>query len=162
MPKKEVEMFKTRRAFTLTELLIIVIILGALAAAGAPSYIRTMETNKSIEAIGLMSQIASAQKSCRVNNITSQDTSCPGAELTGGHVLVQNKYLANRNWTKESFKYASSLPTTCSAVGQVASATGLEACTGNKKGSQYGFFYSLNGECRRAYGTLVDCPKMHK
>ena len=56
-----------RRAFTLTELLVVVIVLGTLAAVAAPKFARVLETRKTQEAENLLSAVRTEQeKRCTI------------------------------------------------------------------------------------------------
>ena len=53
---------KNNRGFTLTELVVIVLILGILAAIGLPQYQRALESSRVTEAITMLGNIATAEK----------------------------------------------------------------------------------------------------
>lgn len=57
-----------RRGFTLAELMIVVLIMGVLAALASRSMIAEMRRSKSIEATGVIRSIAAAEESYRAQN----------------------------------------------------------------------------------------------
>lgn len=163
----------SKKGFTLIELLAVVLIVGILASVAVPSMQKTMEANRATEAIGTMMQIASAQKSCKLNNITSQKTSCPVAVLSSVHRLVVDKYIANQDWNKAIYGYGTGGSTSVNplTVKQICYYTyaaepivaEVDACTGKKYNDHSGFtnnvYYSSNGECVKKVGKKDYCPK---
>lgn len=155
-------MFK-RSGFTLTELLITVLIVGILASAAVPSMQKTMEANRATDAISTMFSIASAQKSCRVDNITNQDGACPSTQITNeSHFLVAGEYIPNRDWANLPYSFTTCTSNKCSFTSppvSVAGGGGLEASTANKKGGTLGTYYVDNGKCVNVWGVDY-CPSL--
>jgi prepilin-type N-terminal cleavage/methylation domain-containing protein len=60
--KKGVSVRTSRTAFTLVELAVVVVVIGALAAFGVPRFIRTVERSKAAEAFAYLSAVRSAQE----------------------------------------------------------------------------------------------------
>ena len=54
--------FKKKKAFTLSELLVVVIVLGILAAVSVPKFTRVLETRKTTEAEGMLSAVRTEQE----------------------------------------------------------------------------------------------------
>ena len=59
---------KTNKAFTLVELLVVVLIIGVLAAIALPQYQKVIERSKSAQAISLIKATAQAIESYRLSN----------------------------------------------------------------------------------------------
>ena len=55
-------MFNKKKAFTLSELLVVVIVLGVLAAVAVPKFTRVLETRKTTEAEGMLSAVRTEQE----------------------------------------------------------------------------------------------------
>lgn len=61
--------FKKKKAFTLTELLVVVIVIGVLAAVVLPKFSKVVETRKTTEAEALMAAVRTEQeKRCTLDN----------------------------------------------------------------------------------------------
>ncbi len=65
---------ETRRGFTLLELLMVVIIVGILAAIALPRYFKTAEKSRSAEAIAILGQIRTSEVRYLAENPASYGT----------------------------------------------------------------------------------------
>jgi len=95
--------FNIRRAFTLLEIMVVVIIIGILATLGTVSYARISESTKEKEARANLELIYSAERIRRMEDNTNQyiDCTCNSAAdciaATGCNTLLRLE-LVNNNW----------------------------------------------------------------
>ena len=59
---------KRRKGFTLIEILVVVLIIGILAAVAVPGYMKVIEKSRATQAISTLNQIAKAQNVYNVKN----------------------------------------------------------------------------------------------
>ena len=57
-----VSRMKTRKAFTLVELAVVIVIIGVLAAFGVPRFLKSVERSKAAEAFSFLSAVRSSQE----------------------------------------------------------------------------------------------------
>ena len=102
--------------FTLIELIVVVLIIGVLAAAGIPRYQKTVETAKAEEAQTLLRLVYNANRMYVINNCPSTSTcycneagegdaslttNCP----VSGTSLVAGNYIQNLNSPTRAYIY---------------------------------------------------------
>ena len=84
-----------RQGFTLIELMIVVAIIGILAAIAIPNYSEYVRKSRRAEAKAMISQIQQAQEKWRANNVaytkTWSDLAVPGAACGSG-LKTENGY----------------------------------------------------------------------
>ncbi len=88
--------------FTLIEMLVVVMIIGILAAVGIPRYMKTVETSRAHDAIALVQVIAQANRMRRIDNGNTY-TDC--ATMDNSCALVTGNYLARADWGTLPYTY---------------------------------------------------------
>jgi type II secretory pathway pseudopilin PulG len=147
------------------ELLVVVIILGILAAMGVPYYLKTVEVSKADNAAAIGHMIASAYRIYLVEN--------PGAELSGeltdscsGRVcaassapdpcrLVACNYVARQNWESAAYTYTIGGGNSIAAAAKRKS--GDLPGTNDSDYTGWGYEFDTSGGCRNL-GGAPDCP----
>ncbi|WP_395139763.1 type II secretion system protein, partial [Armatimonas sp.] len=70
-----------RRAFTLVEIMIVVLIIGILVAIAVPNFIRARESARARACVGNLRQIDSAKEQYAMDNRLAQGASVAGGTL---------------------------------------------------------------------------------
>ncbi len=160
-----------KKAFTLMELLIVVLIIGILAMISMPLYRRSIETSKATNALSILNMIANANRMYQLDNNVylsgRLDDSCNSqscSTASGACRLVACGYLAKQKWSDYQWIFCACDANTgncCSGCG----GWGLLACGRNNSplGNPYNTWqYTINtiGQCN-AFGTRVPpCPQL--
>ena len=146
-------MVSARKGFTLIELLVVVLILGVLASVGAPAYMKTVETSKATDAVGLLQMVASAQRMCLIDNGNS--TAVCNSLSTLGSGPGGKKYLADHDWANAPYIYG-----TC--PGAICCGGGAVACARRRSGtySSWGYRIDNSGACSTLTASTPRCPGM--
>jgi prepilin-type N-terminal cleavage/methylation domain-containing protein len=98
---------RNQRGFTLTEIMIVVTIIGILAAIAFPMFQMVPQRSKSTEAITALGMIRSAMRIYYVEHGTFANPSLftDGAQVTNGGLLgVSNNDLAGRYFSSECYQ----------------------------------------------------------
>ncbi|MBI3288115.1 MAG: prepilin-type N-terminal cleavage/methylation domain-containing protein, partial [Elusimicrobia bacterium] len=129
-----------RAGFTLIELVVVVTIIGALAAFGIPQYLNTVETNKAEDAAALVNAIGSSNKLFSLDHANEYTYgpfvvsganrcvpggACPTAPPYNNCALIYCKYLPDQDFLSKAYLFSACHPTT--GQGSVACATTLTA-----------------------------------
>ena len=120
---------RARNGFTLVELMIVVIIVGVLAAVAIPMYQLAAEKAKASEAVAALGSIRTALRSYYAEHSTYVNASfVDGAQVTAGGVLevtdtdLLGRYFSSECYTFEGAPTANAYSITCDggAVGNAA------------------------------------------
>ena len=99
---------RNQRGFTLTEMMIVVTIIGVLAAIAFPMFQMVPQRSKSTEAVAALGMIRSAMRVYYVEHGTFANPSLftDGAQVTNGGLLgVSNNDLAGRYFSSECYMF---------------------------------------------------------
>lgn len=162
-----------RGGYTLIELMVVIILIGILASFGVPQYLKTVETSKADDAVGLVNMVGTTNRMFALDHggqyVVGQFTgagcgagTCPtAAPYTNACHLVWCKYLPDMNWTNKAYNiYACNGATTASCAGQ---GSGLYTAGVRRKAgaaspySTWGYTIDTSGVIT-GYGTNVPAP----
>ena len=91
---------KYRKSFTLIEILIVMIIIGALAVLAVPRYFNTTEKMRSQEAVHTLTTLYAAQKRYYVDNGSYKVGTGPSKQLAAGDLDIDIPASGNFNTPK--------------------------------------------------------------
>ena len=169
--------------FTLAELMVVMLIIGILAAFAVPAYLRSVETSKADDAAALMQMVGTANRMFALdhaNTFTSGTltaigtagascqlgASCPTAGPYVACDLVACKYLAAQDWDSKPYVVSSADANTagpCLSQGSgnyvacVGRRTSGNASTGISPYNTWGYTFDASGIVV-AYGTPTPAP----
>lgn len=164
-----------KNAFTLMELLIVVLIIGILATMAMPLYRKTIETSKATNAASIANMIANANRMYQLDNniyATGQITDscnyaiCPSAKTGNACELVACGYLSKQQWSAYQWIFCACNGSHCGGCPAGCSGANSLACASNNRtplGSPYNTWrYEINslGQCVSFGSKVPDCPTL--
>ena len=137
---------RSAKGFTLIELIVVVMIIGILAAFGIPQYMKTIESSKAEDAAALAAMIATTNRMYALDHSNTftggtLTTACSSASCTGGGgacQLVACKYLSSQDWDNKPYQFASDDPSSsalCTAAPYSITGSNIAACTVRRAGA---------------------------
>lgn len=152
---------RRKKGFTLIEVVVVVLIIGVMAALAVPQYRRTVENAKANDAVSQVNQIGSANKMFALEHsnyyAAGQFTSscgagaCPAtaaAPQTNPCVLVWCSYLVGQDWSSKPYSYYAcdgSVPGACAGLGSGNQISGAVRSGGSSEYSAWGYTMNLLG-----------------
>ena len=88
-----------RRAFTLVEIMIVVLIIGILLAIAVPNFVRARESSRSKSCIANMKQIAAAKEEWALDNKQPTTATPAGTDLYGVYTKEAPSCPSNGTYT---------------------------------------------------------------
>jgi prepilin-type N-terminal cleavage/methylation domain-containing protein len=165
-----------RSGYTLMELIVVVLIIGILAAYGVPQYLRTVETTKADDAVAMVNMIGTTNKmfaldhgGSYVNSASAFPANCAGAACpaagpyTTPCALVGCKYLADQAFSSKAYDFfACDGAVNGDCGGNGASGNNVSGAKRKAAGSSapyntWGFTMNTSGTIT-AYGTTPITP----
>jgi len=156
---------KDKKGFTLIELLVVVLIIGILASASVPSYLKSVEVAKADDAVALVNMIGTTNKMFALDHSnqyvtgnfpTTPNTGCSGvacptaAPYNNACYLVACKYLADQNFGSKPYTF-----TACSPSGGACGTSGGSAATAGARNKSVTAPYSGWGYAQDASGVIT-------
>ncbi len=163
---------KSQAGFTLIEMLVVVLIIGILAAIAIPQYLKSVETTKADDAVAMVNMIGTTNKMFALDHSnsyvvgtfpTSANTGCgtaacpPVGPYTSACALVWCKYLADQNFGSKPYTLYACSPTggACGASGGSNMTAGAKRTSGAY--SAWGYAQDAQGVIT-GYGAGVPAP----
>jgi prepilin-type N-terminal cleavage/methylation domain-containing protein len=152
----------SRAGFTLIEMLVVVLIIGILAAIAIPSYLKSVETTKADDAVALVNMIGTTNKMFALDHSNAYVTgtfptaantgcgvvACPtSGPYTNPCMLVWCKYLADQNYGSKPYTLYACDPAGACTTGGAGKTAGAQRKTGA---------YSVWGYAQDSQGVITN------
>ena len=138
---------KKNQGFTLVEIIIVIIILGILAAVALPALTKNLDTSKGAEALGILGASAASVRDCY--GITEDMTKCNDWNDAGGALNDTKPDMTIRKPAAGRFTYVWSGGTAATDP-SVLTAT----LTGGQTADTIAFTFNTNGSVGKAFGGV--------
>jgi prepilin-type N-terminal cleavage/methylation domain-containing protein len=150
---------RVANGFTLIELVIVVLIMGILAAVAVPSYMRSMENSKADDALSMLAMIGATNRMFGLDHSGSYATgsfptsgacgsaACPtSGPYNDPCALVWCGYLADTDWGSKPYQFAGAGNATATAACTISGSAGTNvvACAKRKSGDYAVWWYAIN------------------
>jgi len=161
-------MTKSRKGFTLIELMVVVLIMGILASMGIPYYYKTIETSRAGDAVALGHLIGNSNRMYNIDNpnapvsgpVTNSCNTAVCSTASGACRLIACSYVAQQDWNQSSYDFYA-----CNGAvgGSCCGFAGAVSCGRRKAGpsspySNWGYRFYNSGRCE-TIGGAPSCPK---
>lgn len=164
MMRGEANVKRASRGFTLTEMIVVVLLVGILAAFAVPQYMKSVESGKADEGAALMNMVGTTNRMYALDHqgtytagaITTgcNGSVCPTASITDPCALVACKYLAAQDFDQKPYTInsADGDPSHAAAACQGLGGGHYTACAKRRTGGSPG----TNNTNYTGYGYTVD------
>ena len=159
-------MLQKRDAFTLIEMIVVVLIIGILASIAIPQYMKTVEASRARSAMGITHLIGIANRMYEVDRLDYVNGRQTGTCNDGGACnpitnrcnLVRCKYLAEQDWLGAVYDFYACDPDTGGGGGYCTEPNSVASC--RRKGAPppgkaagWGYSFQVDGSCTEHDGT---------
>jgi prepilin-type N-terminal cleavage/methylation domain-containing protein len=84
-------LFKRNRAFTLVEIMIVVLIIGILMAIAVPNFVKARESSRKQTCISNLKQIDQAKEQWAMDNRKNAGDACAFSDIVGANAYIKSE-----------------------------------------------------------------------